>query len=728
MAAEEVNMSIDQNIDVAFGTAVPLEVISVRITEALNEPFVAQVRALAPPDCDADALAGVSGAVGVRLAGGWRKWSGAVRRARVLDPETANGAATVLLDVVPVLWFLSQRRNYRTFQVISEIEIVTGMLREASIPFELRLDPARHARREMRVQYGESDLAFIHRMLEDAGITYWFEDVADVGSVVVFSDEPQSRSPSAALAWSPEGIENGERPDARRVELRRRLRPGRYTLSDVDIRESADRQPIVSAIDAQATALEQLIERFHHSPGVTQVEGSPSDTPTADERIAIRSDLAFGRTLAQKRLAGERRDAKTLSFASRSAACAPGSVVTVLGHRSRELGPERPWLIERVELEADRQVVGLRVRAVSALTPQAPVLVTPRPDVDNLETAVTICRGKEEIDPDEYGRVRVHFPWDRGAPNGSAWIPVSQAWAGKGFGVVNLPRAGQELLVDTLSGNPDQPIVVGRLFNALQPVPYALPANKTQSGWKTNSTNGTGGYNELMMEDSRENQLMRMQAERDLETVAVRDENRNVGRDRSVNVVRNESRLVKKNQTSSVQGNVQKSVGGDQDAIVGDDTSKTYAKNFLENVSAARFDKTDGSSVTHIGGNDLVEVEEEHLSTTLGKHIIRVGDTRIEMEASQIYMVTDGGAKVTLKPEQIEIDCDIFEVSGSSSWMATAEALRFDFGKLEVDGRAKLKVDSSMITLNGGGKPFSRLLDKAPAKLDDGSMTVLVGE
>src|SRR5262249_42052966 len=139
------------------------------------------------------------------------------------------------------------------------------------------------------------------------------------------------------------------------------------------------------------------------------------------------------------------------------------------------------------------------VEARSADRPYHPPIVTPRPKVNGVESATVVGPPGEEIHTDEFGRVRVQFHWDREGKlddNSSCWIHSSQPWGGAGYGGVNLPRVGQEVLVDFLGGDPDRPVIVGRVYTNLQKVPYKLPANKTQSGWKSNSTNNTGGYNE----------------------------------------------------------------------------------------------------------------------------------------------------------------------------------------------------------------------------------------
>jgi len=178
--------------------------------------------------------------------------------------------------------------------------------------------------------------------------------------------------------------------------------------------------------------------------------------------------------------------------------------------------------------------------------PYRPPLVTPKPCVAGTITATVVGPHGEEIHTDEFGRVRVHFPWDRESKmdeNSSCWVEVAQGWAGAGFGMVHLPRVGQEVLVEFLSGDPDRPVIVGRVFTALQKTPYPLPANKTKSGIRTSSSPGGNGYNELMFEDKAGEERIEMHAQRDMKTTAERDVTLDVGRDRKVIVERDDGRF-----------------------------------------------------------------------------------------------------------------------------------------------------------------------------------------
>jgi type VI secretion system secreted protein VgrG len=175
--------------------------------------------------------------------------------------------------------------------------------------------------------------------------------------------------------------------------------------------------------------------------------------------------------------------------------------------------------------------------------------------VSGVESATVVGPRGEEIHCDEFGRVRVHFHWDRESKmddNSSCWIHVSHPWGGAGYGGMNLPRVGQEVLVDFLGGDPDRPIIVGRVYTNLQKVPYKLPDDKTQSGWKSNSTNNTGGYNEIMFEDASGKELLRMQAERDLNKLVKRNENITVGNSRAKAIGVDEAITVGNNRTKSV--------------------------------------------------------------------------------------------------------------------------------------------------------------------------------
>jgi hypothetical protein len=180
-------------------------------------------------------------------------------------------------------------------------------------------------------------------------------------------------------------------------------------------------------------------------------------------------------------------------------------------------------------------------KAVFASQAYRPPWVTPKPQVFGVQSAMVVGPDGEEIHTDEFGRVRVQFHWDREGrrdPKSSCWVRVSQGWAGPGFGMIAIPRIGQEVLVTFLEGDPDQPVIVGRLFNNIAKVPYKLPEQKTVSGWKSSSTPGSTGFNEMRFDDAKGRELVSMQAERNLTKLVKRHEREKTGRTRTIRVGR----------------------------------------------------------------------------------------------------------------------------------------------------------------------------------------------
>src|SRR5262249_42031240 len=173
---------------------------------------------------------------------------------------------------------------------------------------------------------------------------------------------------------------------------------------------------------------------------------------------------------------------------------------------------------------------------IPAKTVFRPHRVTPQPVVQGCQSAVVVGPSGEEIYTDKYGRVKVQFHWDREGKmneNSSCWIRVSSPWSGKSWGGLNVPRIGQEVIVDFLEGNPDQPIIIGRVYNAQQMPPFGLPGGAVVSGVKSNSTKGGGGYNEISLNDTKGTELVHIHAQYDMDTKIEHDDRINVGNNRT---------------------------------------------------------------------------------------------------------------------------------------------------------------------------------------------------
>jgi len=542
-----------ENLELSFASG--LDNLSVRqfaVTEALSSLFDISVVAVSPLD-DIDFETVVGQGASLRLNGGLlgitpqsRAWTGICSHFEQVQAES-TGVSTYHIRIVPHLWLATQRQNHRIYQHLSVPEIVEKLLAEWQIEPVLRIDRSRYARFEYRVQYGETDYAFISRLLEEAGISFFFELDAQQGATqLVLADSPHA---AEHRAGGPLPFHDSPHRESRlefltRVTVAQRIRQGALTIRDFDFQRRPDYQLLGKAAAGQAP--EDRLEQYQYDPGAFLVEGtSAGEAATAG---AARHDEKEGTALALRGLEGERKSRLTVGFESSSRTLSPGTIFSVAGH------PHPLFQAGRALLATDYHLSGsvgaewtVSGRAVFASEPYRPARKTPRPKITGVQSAVVVGPAGQEIHTDEYGRVRVQFHWDREGKlddQSSCWIRVSQGWAGGGYGMITVPRVGQEVTVGFFEGNPDQPIVVGRVFNNTTRVPYALPKHKTRSGWKSDSSPSSDGFNEIMMEDQKGAELISIQAQRDLSKLVKMDEVERTGGSRTISVGRSRKATV----------------------------------------------------------------------------------------------------------------------------------------------------------------------------------------
>ncbi|MFO0551602.1 MAG: type VI secretion system tip protein TssI/VgrG [Polyangiaceae bacterium] len=467
-----------------------LDVRSFSVKQGLSQLFTVDLRVVSPNgDLDFDEIIGKEARFD--LGSQWSNvaWDGLcsqIDQVRVED----HGLATYELTIVPRAWLMTQRKNYRIFQMVSELDIVTSLLDEWGIDYKTRVDPALHKPRKYRVQYAETDFAFMSRMLEDAAITYLFEQGED-GLVMVLDDAPHARDVSKPLVPFHDRPERAAGEFVTRVAITQRVRPGKMTVGDLDYRKPSSSQPRLTS--SGGLPQEAMLEQFDYEPGVFLFKAeSGGETPSADDRGASRVDERLGSHRTEQRLAARRGSAKRIVFESNAIDLTPGTLMSVSNHPHRALAGGEKLLVTEALLTGDHDSEWVvHAEVVSGNEPHPPAMKTPRPRVVGLESATVVGADGEDIHTDEYGRIRVHFHWDRESQrdqNSSCWIPSSQPWSGAGFGGVNLPRVGQEVLVQFLGGDPDRPVVVGRVYTETQGVPYSLPKYKNVSGIRSETT------------------------------------------------------------------------------------------------------------------------------------------------------------------------------------------------------------------------------------------------
>ncbi|MBI4705786.1 MAG: type VI secretion system tip protein VgrG [Deltaproteobacteria bacterium] len=277
---------------------------------------------------------------------------------------------------------------------------------------------------------------------------------------------------------------------------------------------------------------------------------------------------------------------------------------------------------------------------------------THKPVIHGVQSAVVVGPSGQEIYTDEFGRVRVQFHWDREGKRddgSSCWMRVSQGWAGTAYGLVTVPRVGQEVLVAFFEGDPDEPVVVGRVFNHKSPVPYKLPRNKSISTWKSDSTPGSAGYNEIAFEDAKGKELVYIRAERDLD------------------------KLVKANEIERTQKSHHLTVGESQDIVVKKSKKELLLADSHLHVKGERKQKVDGAQSLTIGKDRDEKVGGKH-ALEAGREIhLKAGDKVVIEAGMQLTLKGPGGfvdigpAGVTIKGTLVRINSGGTAGSGSGS-------------------------------------------------------------
>jgi type VI secretion system secreted protein VgrG len=416
-------------------------------------------------------------------------------------------------QIIPWLGLLAMDSSCRIFQEKTVPEIVKAVFDEYKQKFpglvSYREDLNRsYTKVDYCVQYRESSFQFVSRLLEEEGIFYFFEHSSDKHTLVMadyggaHKDCPDQ--PTGRLVKH-EGWADSQNPIFS-WQIQQELRPGVYTLRDFHFQMPSKNlqasESTVLPVDA-AKPLEvydypgEYASRFNQKGRHGEVE------PEAEKQAKLRMEeheAGFQEIAAESLCRGFLPGYKFELV--RNVGAGKKYILTAVEHRA----VQTPWYRSDLEAPTADEPYRNQFTCIPEDVPYRPRRVTPKPIVNGPQTAVVVGKSGEEIWTDEFGRVKVQFPWDREGKfdeRSSCWVRVSHPWAGKNWGSVSIPRIGQEVIVDFLEGDPDQPIITGRVYNADVMPPYKLPGGGVVSGLKTNSTKGGGGYNEMSMDDTK---------------------------------------------------------------------------------------------------------------------------------------------------------------------------------------------------------------------------------
>ncbi len=546
------------------------KLLEFRGREAISQPYRFDLELVSErPDLDLQALLHKPAFLAFDPAG--KGIHGLVHR--IAQGESGQRLTRYRLTLVPQLAYLAHRTNQRIFQHLSVPQIVAQVLEEHGIQadaYRFQLGPVVYPPREYCVQYDETDLHFIQRLCEEEGIHYHFEH-STAGHVLVFGDDQTSFARlGQPTAYLQDNGMTADEPVTKRFAVRIATRTSRVSRRDYDFEQPRLRMEAAYRGEPAANAMPQPDLEDYDYPG----------------RFTER---ARGKHLSQRALERHRHDYELAEGDSDQTGLVSGHLLEISDHPRREWNDL--WLLTEVLHEGkqpqvleesitrhvdngDGFVQGYRNRfsATPWDIPFRPPLNHPKPKVLGSQTAVVTGPAGEEIHCDEYGRVKVQFHWDRHGQaddKTSCWLRVSSSWAGDRYGGIAIPRVGMEVLVTFLEGDPDQPLVTGCLYHKEHQVPYDLPANKTRTVFKTLSSPGGGGYNELRIEDRKGAEQIYLHAQRDWDENIEHDQKIRVGHERHDTVEANSYSEFRAEEHLTVAGDRKVEVKPDDHLTVG---------------------------------------------------------------------------------------------------------------------------------------------------------------
>ena len=581
---------------------------------------------------------------------------------KVTQGERDENFTYYTLEVVPQLWLLDRKQCSRTFQHITVPDILKTLFTGMDVAYQIE---GTFEQREYCVQYRETDLAFASRLMEEEGIFYFFKHSSS-GHQMVLANTPQSHP---VIPYTPTTVwQEGtnavlELDHVFDWNKGQEIRSGKFTAWDYTFEmptKHLDADKTITDSVTVGTVTHKLkvanndsLELYDYPGGYASrfdgINKSGGEQPSNLQKIFTDNKRTVDIRMQEEALS-------SLLIRGRG-----GHAAFTAGHTfdlTRHYSDNGKFVLTSVEHEARQPLAVEQVeggfRYANAFTcipstlPFRPSRVTPVPSVRGVQTATVVGPSGEEIFPDKYGRVKVQFHWDRQGTddvNSSCWVRVATFWAGPQWGAIHIPRIGQEVIVDFLEGDVDQPIIVGSVYNADMMPPWTLPDQKTVSGIKSRSSlhGGPDNFNMMSFEDKKGSELVSVQAEKDLKTLVKNDENREVVHDRVTLIKHDETQTVTNNETITVEQ-----------------------------------------------GNQTIEIKQGNQSTTLnmgnqstqikmGNQTIKVDMGKIEIEAMQSIQLKVGQSTIKMDPTSVTI----------SSMM------------IKVDAQVQAQVHSLMTQVNG---------------------------
>jgi len=700
--------------------------------EDLSQLFALDVDLLSESkSIDPKALLGKHASVVVETEGGGRRYlDGIVTRFGLQGEDHRYYSYRLRLN--PWLWLATRKSDFRVFQNKTVPDIIEEVLGKYGHPLQKRLTRA-YRSWDYCVQYDETDCAFVSRLMEHEGIYYYHQHGAGQHTLTLADDIVASHSPLPGAAvipfYPPEKAAVADKENIHAWELHQSIHSGRHYNDDYDFKKPrAD------------------LSNMRQTP-----PGHAHDAHEIYEWPGGYTEFGDGEAYARVRLQESLTGHSTVRGQSRHRALATGYTFTLENYPREDQNQQ--YLLTGIEyhFKENPQVSAaapgpkgtaqeegsfqrFTLQAQPTSVPYAPARTTPKPKTTGPQTAVVVGPPGEEIWPDQYGRVKVQFHWDRvGAmnENSSCWVRVSSSWAGSGFGAMFIPRINMEVVVDFLNGDPDHPLITGCVYNADNMPPWALPANATQSGIKTKSSkggafgdgmkNGAGDANAIRFEDKAGAEQLWLHAQKDQLTEVENDEDKWVGNDRRKTIDRDETNVIHRDRTETVDRNEKitvhnnrtERVDHDEKISIGDNRSEDVGIDETVSIGNNRSKTIGRNEKDKIGNNWSIKVGSFKTETVGLAYLQNVGLAKM-MNIGAAYNVNVGAAMVVnvgltqstnvILSRSVSVGQSQTTKVGENWSQSTGKAIRIEAGdSIElVCGASVLRMDKGgQVTVNG---------------------------
>jgi type VI secretion system secreted protein VgrG len=635
-------------------------------------------------DIDFDDIVGQQVTIRVFLSDGSseRYFNGFV--SRFAQSGSGTQFSNYQMEVVPWLWFLTRIADCRIFQNMTIPDIVQKVFQSRGYSDFKSALTASYDPLEYCVQYRETDFNFVSRLMEQYGIFYYFEH-EDGKHTMVLADSASAHQAcpeqeSAHYSLTAGDLDSDDVITAWHVE--QELRTGKYSHTDYNF-------------ETPGASL------MANEPTVVEVGGNTNfeiyDYP--GDHI----DQSHGGNLAKIRMQEEEAGHMVITGSSACRAFTSGYKFDLKDHYRSDMNDS--YILTELQhvatvgsygqsASAEHAHYSNRFTCIPASVPFRPPRLTPKPFVQGPQTALVVGKSGEEIWVDKYGRIKVQFYWDRQGQkdeNSSCWIRVSQPWGGKGWGAMWIPRMGQEVVVNFIEGDPDRPLITGRVYNADQTVPYTLPDHQTVSTFMSRSSKGggSGNYNEIRFEDKNGSEQIFINAERDMDQRVEVDSREFIGSNRHLNVGANQTENIGANKHITVASNHVESIGQNMSLTVGNDLMETIGNDQHWNVGnnlQANF----GNEVhRNVGTNQI-----ENIGTDLHMNI---GANRVENVGANLSLNIGGN-----RAESVASNLDLSVGSNRTEQVGSNQSLSVGSNSDEQIGSNYALTAGQNITIQGG--------------------------